>query len=226
MNSNKTEKVEKVKNIIEKDIQSGDLFSNFSISIAIFVGFQILNKFSFLDFLKTKYFYSYSIFYIVQMIVYIAASSISIVNLISIFLSSQNWENLIFSKIFDNSNISKILSQIPINKVNKITYSNLENLVSEDFDDIEKFPNPFQLHNLLSNFNSKTYFDANSRKIYSIKLNVLNSSIPIYSGRLASTKNAEKLSSSVKKSILQLITVMLIGFFCYSVSLIYSNLNS
>ena len=226
MISDKPVKIEKVKNGNEEDIQSGDLFSNFSISIALFLGFQILNRFSLLDFLKTKFFYSYSVFYIIQMIVYIAASSISIVNLISIFLSSQNWENLIFSKIFGNSNLSKVISQIPINKVNKITYSNLEKFVSEDLDAIEKFPNPLQLHNLLLNFNSETCSDTNLRKISSIKMNVLNSSIPIYSGRLASAKNAEKLSFSVKTSILHLITVILIGFFCYSVSLIYSNLIS
>ena len=226
MTSEEVENVGKVENENDKGIQSGDLFSNFSISIALFVGFQILDRFSLLDFLKTKYFYSYSVFYIIQMIVYIAASSISIVNLISIFLSSQNWENLIFSKIFGNSNLSTILSQIPINKVNRITYSKLEDLVSEDLDAIEKFPNPFQLHDLLSNFNSETSSDTNFRKISSIKTNVLNSSIPIYSGRLASTKYAEKLSSSVKRSILRLVTIIFVGFFCYSVSLIYSNLNS
>ena len=223
---NKTKKVEKVVNENEKGIQSEDLLSNFSISIAIFLGFQILNRFSLLEFLKTKFFYSYSVFYIIQMIIYIAASSISIVNLISIFLSSKNWGNLIFSKIFGNSNLSTILSQIPINKVNRISYSKLENLVSEDLDIIENFPNPLQLQNLLSNYKSETFSDTNSRKISSIKLNFQNSSIPIYSGRLASAKNAEKLSSSIKKSILRLITVISIGFFCYSVSLIYSNLNS
>ncbi|MHA1899411.1 MAG: hypothetical protein ACTSW5_00850, partial [Promethearchaeota archaeon] len=84
-------KEETNKNYTLKGIQDRDLFSNFSISIALFVGFQILNRFHLLDSLKSKFFYSYSVFYILQMMIYIAASSISIVNLISLFISSQNW---------------------------------------------------------------------------------------------------------------------------------------
>ncbi|MHA1720624.1 MAG: hypothetical protein ACTSWX_00845 [Promethearchaeota archaeon] len=219
-------KEETNKNYTLKGIQDRDLFSNFSISIALFVGFQILNRFHLLDSLKSKFFYSYSVFYILQMMIYIAASSISIVNLISLFISSQNWGKLIFSKLFGNSHYLDILSQIPINKINMINYSDLRDLVDEDPDAVEKYPDPSQLHNFLLGLNFNIFSNIRGRKISSINTKMLNPPILITPGRLASPRNAEKLSSNVKKSIFKLIIVLLIAFFCYSISIIYSNLIS